>query len=253
MANRPAPGGFGKFYFTTAIINSITTTVNGHLSRKHQEKMEAQRQTLTIQMEHTRQDFQISQSERNAQLQKELSLQNHMLRLEEQRISMENRCSEMEWNRFISTWPLYNLPMVLRNEQLLPDNTVALRVLFAKNTNSVFQQAVYPLVEQGLREFVQIYHNQLQSRNLQFYHNAFTGNISGGAAVKNIHFALSDLPTIVIDCNVLLNEIVVSLDMWGFGSVTPENMTVFRMPYTQKLNDKGQIITSYYKDIVQPE
>lgn len=248
MAAAPGPGGFGKFYVITALINAATSTYNSAKSRQQQEALAEKNRALTESMEKNRQKFQIEQSERNAQLQKELSLQNHALRLQEQKANFQNFCDQVEWQRFMSTWPLQNVPKVLRDEQLLPDGTVSLRVFFSKSNDPVFAKAVYPKVEQGLREFVEIYHNRFGSKNILFYHNAFTGTLSGGAAESNIHFALKELPVVIIDTNVLMDEIVVSLTMWGLGSSDQSHFTVFRMPYQQKTVD-GNYVKSYYMNL----
>ena len=74
-------------------------------------------------------------------------------------------CRSTEWQRFIAEWPLKVLPSVLREEQILNDQTVALRVFFAKSSDKYFTSLIYPEVEQGLVEFIDRYHNIFQSRS----------------------------------------------------------------------------------------
>lgn len=233
--------------FTISIVNTLvnaaTSTINSERSRKQQEQLAEENRKLTKEMEEVRQNFTVSQNEENARRQKELSLLNHNLRVEEQKINFENVCRQAEWNAFMSHWPLVNLPSVIRQEQILPDNTVSLRVIFSKSNDQNFSQAVYPQVEQGLREFVDLYHNVFDSHNIIFYHNAFVSNTSGGAVDANIHHALKELPVIIIDTNVLMDEIAVSLTMWGLGSSRQEHFTVFKIPYHAQKN------LDYYREI----
>lgn len=244
----PGPGDFGKIYVTTALINAATSLVNGHLSRKQQEQIAAKNRELQISMEKNRQHFQLEINEQNTKAQRQLSIQNHEMRLLEQQSNFEKLCQQTEWNRFMNSWPLINVPSVIREEQILPDRTVSLRVIFAKSNDPVFAKAVYPQVEQGLRDFVDLYHNVFGSRNIIFYHNAFSGTVSGGAIDANIHYALKELPVIIIDTNVLVDEICVSLTMWGLGSTEQSHFTVFKIPY-QIQAANGGIDIDYYKNL----
>ena len=245
----PRPGGFGQYQcVVSSLINSATAIYNGKKSREQQERLAVENRQLTERMEANRQSFQLEVNERNAQMQKQLSLQNHQLRLDEQRNNFEYMCQQAEWNRFLNTWPLINLPSVIRQEQILSDNTVALRVIFSKSNDAIFSKAVYPRVEQGLREFIELYHNQFRSKNIIFYHNAFSGTLSGGAVETNIHYALKELPVIIIDSTVLLDEICVYFTMWGLGSSDQNHFTVFRIPYQQRTVN-GNIVVEYYQAI----
>lgn len=224
-------GDFGIFYIVTALINAGTGIYNGIEQRKQQEEIAEKSRELTRSLEENRQQFQLSIHEKNAELQRELSLQNHTLRLREQEANFEKMCRQAEWQRFLEKWPLVNYPSVIRAEQILPDHTVSMRVIFSKSQDPVFSKAVYPQVEQGLRDFVDMYRNVFQSKNIIFYHNAFIGSVSGGAVDENIHYALKELPVIIIDTNVYVGEIIVDFTMWGFGGGDSTHFTAFRMPY----------------------
>lgn len=239
---------FGTYYIVTSLINAASNTLNSHFAREQQGRLSEQNHALQVKMEETRQHFQLEQSERNAELQRELSQQNHQMRLREQQSNFENLCKQAEWNHFLNTWPLMNLPSVIRAEQILPDNTVSLRVIFVRNNDPVFARGVYPRVEQGLREFVDLYHNEFQSKNIVFYQNGFSGSVTGGAVETNIHYALRELPVIIIDCNVLLDEICVSLTMWGFGSAEKNHFTVFKLPYEPHITN-GSFSVEYYSEL----
>lgn len=243
-----AAEGIGIYYIVTALIHAASGAVNSGFARGQQKELSQRNHTLQLKMEENRQNFQLEQSERNAALQRELSLQNHQLRLAEQRENFENLCKQAEWNHFLNTWPLMNLPGVIRAEQILPDGTVSLRVIFTRSSDPVFTKAVYPRVEQGLREFVDLYHNDFHSHNLIFYQNGFSGTVAGGAAEVNIHYALRELPVILIDCNVLLDEICVSLTMWGLGSAQKSHFTVFKLPYEPHISN-GSFSVDYYRRI----
>ena len=231
---------------TLAISGS--NLLSGHLSRKQQERLAQQNRELQLQIEKNRQNFQLQQSERNASLQRELCQKNHELRLMEQKSNSENLRNQAEWNLFLKTWPLLNVPSVIRSEQILPDGTVSLRVIFARSSDQVFQKAVYPLVEEGLREFVDLYHNEFQSENILFYHNGFTGSVSGGAVAENIHYALSDLPVIVIETNTLFDEVCVSFTMWGLADSRKRHFTVFKLPYEPHVAN-GAYSVQYYSEL----
>lgn len=248
---QPRPGIFGQTQFAiSALINSAASIYNGKKTREQQEKLAEKNRLLTEKMEANRQNFQIEMHERNAKMQKELSLQNHQLRLEEQANNFNLTCQQAEWNRFLSTWPLVTPPHVIRRDQVLSDNTIALRVIFSRNNNEIFSKTVYPEVEQGLREFVELYHNQFHSKNLIFYHNGYSSSYTGGAIEANIHYALKELPVIIIESNVLLNKIVISFSMWGLGSSEPSHFTAFKIPYQQAAVN-GKIDINYYHNISQ--
>ncbi len=230
------------------LLSISASKESGKLAREQQERLALLNQELQLQIEESRQHFQLVQSKQNAELQRELGLKNHALRLAEQQANFENLCKQAEWNYFLKTWPLMNLPSVIRAEQLLPDNTVSLRVIFARSSDPVFAKAVYPLVEQGLCEFVDLYHNEFQSENIIFYHNGFSSDVSGGAVAANIHYALNELPVIIIESNVLLDEICVSLTMWGLGSTRQSHFTVFKLPYEPHITN-GSFSVKYYSEL----
>lgn len=241
-------GGFGAFYLATAIINAATSTVNSALARKQQNELTVKNQQFTERMEHNRQNFQLSLSEENAKLQREMSKANHDMRLLEQQNNFELMCKSAEWNHFEAEWPLWVRPMVLRSEQILDDDTVALRVLFSKSNNDFFTKYVFPEIEQGLVEFVDRYHNIFGSKNIIFYHNAFKDNYYGGAFNANVHYALKELPVLIIDSNVLNDEICVSATIWGFGNAQEQHSTLFKLPYKLEVTD-GKIDKKYLKDL----
>jgi len=221
------------YHVISSIVNAVTSTANSALSRKQQEKLATQSRDINREMEENRQHFQLEMHELNTQKQRELNQQSHAFRLAEQRNAFENACKQAEWNQFLAHWPLVNYPSVIREQQILPDNTVSLRVIFAKSADQDFHKYIYPHVEQGLRDFVDLYHNVFNSRNIIFYHNAFLSNVSGGAVEANIHYGLKELPVIIIGTNVLLNQVDVSLTMWGLGDSRsyPDHMSIFKTPY----------------------
>ena len=238
------PSGFGIIYITTALINAISSTVNGVLSRKQQRELSTQNQDFTRQLEANRQQFQLEINKENIRTQHEMCEKNHQLRLNEQKINFELMCKSAEWQHFLSEWPLRVQPSVLREQQILNDGTVALRVFFAKSSNKFFSEYIYPEVEQGLLEFIDFYHNEFLSNNIIFYHNAYKDNIYGGAINANIRYALKELPVIIIDSNVLNEEICISVTIWGFGNAQEQHATIFKLPYKFEIIN-GQVDRKY--------
>jgi len=243
----PGSGKFGAAYLATAIINAATSTVNSSLARKQQNELAIKNQEFTERMEHNRQDFQLRLSEENAQMQREMSRANHEMRLLEQKHNFELMCQSSEWQHFEAEWPLWVRPMVLRNEQVLDDNSVALRVLFSKSNNNIFSTYIFPEIEQGLVEFVDRYHNIFKSYNVIFYHNSFKDNYYGGSFNANVHYALKELPVLIIDSNVLNDEICVSATIWGFGNASEQHSTLFKLPYKWDVSEDGKIDKKYIK------
>ena len=144
------------FHVVSAIVNAVTSTANSAASRKQQERLASQSRDINREMEENRQSFQLEMHELNAQKQREHNQQSHAFRLSEQRNAFENACKQAEWNQFLAHWPLVNYPSVIREQQLLPDDTVSLRVIFSKSAEPDFHKYVYPYVEQGLRDFVDL-------------------------------------------------------------------------------------------------
>lgn len=237
-------------FIFSAIIGSVTSTVNGYFQRKQQYKLSQESQKAQAAIQENRQNFDLQMHENNANLQRELSFKNHNYRLEEQLNQFNLACNQANYQFFLKTWPLINLPEIIREEQMLSDNTVALRVIFSKSKDEIFSKYVYPRVEQGLLDFVDLYHNKFNSNNIVFYHNGFLGDITGGAVVTNIHHALKELPVIIIDSTVLVNELCISFSMWGLGNSDQKHETVFRMPY-RKTTVNGQPVPQYYDVIVE--
>lgn len=221
------------YHVISSIVNAVTSTANSAASRKQQEKLASQSRDINREMEENRQSFQLEMHELNAQKQRELNQQSHAFRLTEQRNAFENACKQAEWNQFLAHWPLVSYPSIIREPQLLTDGTVPLRVFFAKSADPDFHKYVYLSVEQGLRDFVDLYHNVFRSQNIIFYHNAFLSNVYGGAVEENIRYGLRELPVIIIGTNVLHNQIDVSLTMWGLADSrsVPDHMSIFKLPY----------------------
>lgn len=217
-----------------AIVNSVSNFVNGKKNRKQQEKLAHENQIFNERMEANRQNFQLKLNRENAENQRELSEQNHRQRLLEQENNFKLLIQGKEWDHFLKDWPLQNLPSVLRKDQILDDGTVALRVFYSKSTNQIFSAYVYPLVERGLLEFTDLYHNVFSSKNIIFYHRGYKEGVYGGAYNANIKHALNDVPIVIIDTDILLDEICVSATIWGFDNVDGQHMTLFKLPFRIK-------------------
>lgn len=225
---------YGGALAGTAIVNAVSNFVNGKKNRKQQEKLARENQKFNERMEANRQNFQLRINRENAENQRELSEQNHRQRLLEQENNFKLLVQGKEWEHFLNDWPLQNLPSVLRKDQILDDGTVALRVFYSKSTNQIFSAYVYPLVERGLLEFIDSYHNVFSSKNIIFYHRGYKEGIYGGAYNANIKHALNDVPIVIIDTDILLDEICVSATIWGFDNVDGQHMTLFKLPFQIK-------------------
>ena len=243
-------GSFGIVYIASSLINAYTSYKISSENREFQMKQTEETRMLNQSMELNRQNFQLELNERNAQLQRSLSQKNHENRLIEMQYSFENSSMQAEWQQFLKNWPLVTPPSVIRAEQILPDNTVSMRVIFSKCNDCDFEIYVYPRVQQELREFVDLYPNQFDSKNIIFYHNAFSGKQFGGAVDTNIHYALKELPVIILETEVIFNLVCVSCTVWGLGSSEKRHTTVFKFPYKKAVKD-GMVATKYYIDITR--
>lgn len=217
--------------------------------RQFQLELEKERQEFQTYLESNRQQFQLEVNKSNAELQRELSAQNHAFRLEEINTNFELTRRTQEYQQVEAEWPLHVPPVVMRGEQVLKDRTIALRVLFARSSDAYLQKFFYPIIEQELVDFVDLYKNNLSSRNIIFFHNAWKDECYGGAFGNNIHFALSDLPVLIADANVLPSgQIRISLTMWGVGSDTEFHGNIFKCPYDKsRFKDENYVLEIAYK------
>ncbi|SFR92169.1 hypothetical protein [Anaeromicropila populeti] len=233
-----------------ALAISATQVYVAKKNRQLQEKLASEQQEFTLSMEKNRQDFQLEMHMRNAELQESLVLRNHMLRLEEVKYNFQIFCEQAEYRALIEKWPLVNPPQVVRAAQMLQDNTIMLRVLFSHTADPLFNNIVFPTVEQGIRDFIDIYANDFDSQNVIFYHEAYKSNFHGGAMEENIKFMLNEIPVLIVDANILPREIRVSFTIWGFGasSLKSKHQSVFSIPYERKLLN-GVPDADYYDNI----
>ena len=216
---------------------------------KFQLELEKDRQEFQAYLESNRQQFQLEVNKSNAELQRELSAQNHAFRLEEINTNFELTRRTQEYQQVEAKWPLHVPPVVMRGEQVLKDRTIALRVLFARSCDAYLQKFFYPIIEQELVDFVDLYKNNLSSRNIIFFHNAWKDECYGGAFGNNIHYALSDLPVLIADANVLPNgQIRISVTMWGVGSDIEFHGNIFKCPYDKsRFKDENYVSEIAYK------
>lgn len=240
--------GLGTFYIASTLLNAGTNLLNGHFTRKQQERFTEENRAMTLRLEQDRQNFQLDIFEKNADLQRSISEDRHVFALKEIRANFEVTCKSTEWKLFLDRWPLVALPSVVRDAQILPDGTVALRIVFSHSSDMQFNTYVYPYVEQRLREFVDLYPNVFGSKNIIFYHRGFSSAMHGGALEENIHYALKEIPVMIIDTNILQGEIAVSVTVWGFGSSEKKHCTIFNLPYEKKTSD-NKPDQDYYREL----
>lgn len=231
--------------------NGIASVYNGKKNRKIQKELAEKNQQFQESLEQNRQDFQLQRHLENANLQRELSEQNHLQRLAEQENNFKLMCAQTEWNLFLNRFPLEILPSALRKFQINDDGTVALQVLFNKSNNQNFSKFIYPRVEQGLREFIQLYHNVFNSKNIIFYQNAYKDNVYGDSFTANIRYAMNNMPVLVIDTNVLLEKTSITMTIWGFDNNDTNGIyqsTMFEIPYDLQIID-GKLNKEILNDI----
>lgn len=243
-----AISGLPLGFIVSGLINGCFSVHNAKKGREQQERLAIESRQLTEQLEENRQDFQLDLHYRNAELQHSLATQNHVLRLEEIQFNFENVCRQLEFKMLLDKWPLLTTPAVMREDQILPDGTVRLRVVFCYTSDQVFNRLVYPFVEHELRNFVDIYHNVFGSQNIVFYHEGFKSSVHGGAVEENLKYALKEVPVLVVDANVLEDEIHVSLTIWGFGDPVGKHQNVFSLPYERKMAGNAPD-KAYYREI----
>lgn len=196
--------------------------------QEFQVHMEKDRQQFQLCLEENKQQFQRHINDENAKLQRELNEQSHMFRLEEIKTNFELLRKTQAYQQVINQWPLNSLPDVLRYEQILANNTVALRVLFAHSSDAELQQVLYPIIERELVKFTGVYNNNFNSNNIIFYQNAWKVDCFGSAFESNIHFILKDIPVLIVEVDILPdNSASVSFTMWGLGSEKKFKYDVF--------------------------
>jgi hypothetical protein len=226
-------------FLLSGLINGAISTYNAGAGRNQQDRLEE-----------SRQDFQIKQHERNRLLQYELLEAGHVNRLKEIEKNFEIACLSAEYKTFLDRWPLITLPTVLRSQQVLPNGTVSLRVIFSRNSDPIFNSIVYPYVELGLRDFVDIYHNDFNSKNIVYLHENFKTSLPLGAVEENMKYALKDIPVLIVDSTVIEDRIQLSATIWGFGDSLGSRKNVFSFPY-EKTVEGNTPNKEYYKNIAK--
>lgn len=209
-----------------------------------QLEIEESKRKFWAEIEKGREDFQLWVNSENMKIAYETNEQNHLFRIKEIREKSNLIMREKEYQQVIASWPLHTPPIVMRDQQLLPNNTVALRVLFSKNNDQNF--CFYSEVERHLDDFISSYKNCFNSKNIVFFHRAWKDNCAGGAFVDNIRFLMKDLPVLVVDVDMLPGgDIRLSVTAWGFnyGNNTNDSYVhgkAFNISYDpSRLSDKS--------------
>ena len=99
---------------------------------------------------------------------------------------------------------------------------------FSRSVDNELQKLFYPIIEQNLVEFVDIYKNYFYSENIIFYQNAWKNNCYGSAYKRNMYSILKEFPTLIVDANILPdNTAKISASIWGFGSEREFSRKIF--------------------------
>ncbi len=245
MAMTTAVGAGGMLYIASMLTSAVSNIVSGNQNRAQQAELARQNREFQFELQRTRDNFTLKVNDENNQRQREIAVLNHKLRLKEQDNNFDQQRRAREWQQVEAQWPLNVLPVVMRHEQCLEDQTISLRVILSKSANPTpenqeFQRYIYPSLEYSLKSFVNIYNNDFQSRNIIFYDNACKNGCFGGAFNSNVHYGLRDLPVVILEVGVLSNMVSVSTSMWGMGNNQMQNFVAFELPYdSTKLRDQS--------------
>lgn len=185
---------------------------------------------LQVQLEAGRQNFEIKKLEATFVSQNALIQKEHEMRMEEQQKNFELLCNSEQWKIFLQNWPLLTPPMVIRDCQYLNDGRVCLQVFLNKSNNKRYAKSVYPFVEQGLKDFVNLY-AAAGARNLLFHQSDFKEGFSGSAINQNLWYVLKEMPVLVIDTDVVNDELYISTTIWGIGSGEKSQGTEFKLKF----------------------
>ena len=240
-----AAGAGGLLYIASMVTSAVSNIVSGNQNRAQQAELARQNREFQFELQRTRDNFTLKVNDENNQRQREIAVLNHKLRLKEQDNNFDQQRRAREWQQVEAQWPLNVLPVVMRHEQCLEDQTISLRVILSKSANPTpenqeFQRYIYPSLEYSLKSFVNIYNNDFQSRNIIFYDNACKNGCFGGAFNSNVHYGLRDLPVVILEVGVLSNMVSVSTSMWGMGNNQMQNFVAFELPYdSTKLRDQS--------------
>ena len=220
--------------------------------RKRQEferEQQRNRQEFEKQQLKVRQEFDLVLNKRNADLQREMAWQNHCYRLNEQELNFNNQMDLAIYKNFLDKWPMMMPIEMLRNEHM-QYGRAALGVFLFKNRDGINSEIdkfwdvnIYPLVETELNEWVEgTDRNVMGIRNIKFYRDSFRDdNAHHGSLVDIVRYALSGLPTVVLESNVLPRELRLSFTIWGLGDDSAKDYSqyTFRSKKCRVKSEKG--------------
>lgn len=225
-------------------IFSIVNTISQHnLAKKNQE--------FQLQLEENRKIFQREIFEKTAKLQREIAFLNHNLRLTEQKQAFENTVQQIQFQYFMQNWPLITPPFVMREETVLQNfcsgqPRVGLRVILTKSVNPLYNKYVNEIVEHSLFKFLNKNYSNASNYPVFFYGGGWKNPTGGGGAVNsNLHYALKNLPTLIIDPNVVNNILSFDIAVWGLGVGSFFQDTLFEIPFEKRI-DKNIVDEDYY-------
>lgn len=213
-----------------SIINDISSIIDNFTKNIKDLITEEENRKLQLRLEAGKQNFEIRKLEETFAAQSALARREHEMRLKEQQENFKFLCESEQWKLFLQNWPLLTPPMVIRDCQYLNDGRVCLQVFMNKSKDKRYNKYIYPLVEQGLKDYVDLY-GAMGADNLLFYQGNFREGYSGNAINQNLRYALRDLPVLVIDMDVVNDKLYIYTTLWGIGSNEKSQGTAFTLQF----------------------
>lgn len=223
-----------------SILNSLTDFVKFGVDAYVENKIAKDNREFQSRIEENRLRFEKFKLEESYEMQKELIKEQSRWDLEQQQVNFQLQCGTEEWKYLLSEWPLITPPMVIRKRAVLQSGAVCFQVFYTHSHDELLFKYVYPVIEQGLKDFTDLYANKYSIYNLIFHQNCFKGEYNGNASNENLYFVLENLPVLIIDTNVAGSYIHVSLTMWGVGTTEKRQITLQTIPFERNLVDAGQ-------------
>lgn len=237
-------------------LSACISYVNTSRNIKNQNSLATLNKQYQEGLERNRQDFQIEMHYKNVDLQKQIVKLNHECRIDEQQVNFQNLIKQIEWQFFLQNWPLTVAPTVIRDEAYISkigdSKVVALRIILAKSQDEYFNKFVLPSVEHNLQNFVNKNYPQMGSHPIVYYSSGWkTNSSSGGAAYSNLRYALNGLPTLIITPTVINEKIHIDVAIWGLGSQTSYQDTLFTLPFKRVVIDNNKVDNVYCEALAE--
>jgi len=254
--NTFAPG-YGLFW----VVNSINTTILGGKNRDLQAQIAADNEAFQLEMEHARN---IAQDEVEAE---KIAYKRRMLALsrewyiEESTKSYDVQLKAVELQAFIRNWPLDLRPHTILQEtkrfsatpaRQIPLNIILLRtpLISGKKGQVTNREAFIIKEESDIYKSIEysIKHNDEPIiGSIDFRKDACSKVCDGNADIMNIHFLMSNIPTLVIAPKYQEGRMYFTAGAWDSQSPRPLVRPLLNMAYDISL---AQADENYRKEMI---